>query len=42
MGVGVYGPTGGHIIDAMLRMEPTVILLSEPDVSFAREVRFGS
>ena len=40
IGVGVYGPTGGHVIDAMLRMEPTVILLADPDETFAREVRF--
>lgn len=39
LGVGVYSSGGGHILDALLRMEPTVILLIDPDPNFAREVR---
>ncbi len=39
MGVGVYSRGGGHLIDALLRAQPTTILLMDPDPGFAREVR---
>lgn len=39
MGVGVYSRGGGHLIDALLRAQPTIILLMDPDPGFAREVR---
>jgi len=40
LGVGVYVPGGGHIIDILYRCEPTVILLQDPGVEFAKEVRY--
>jgi len=40
LGVGVYVPGGGHIVDILYRCEPTVILLQDPEVEFAKEVRY--
>ena len=39
MGVGVYAGGGGHIIDALMRAKPTVILLMDPDPALARDIR---
>jgi len=39
MGVGVYTSGGGHIVEALMRAKPTVILLMEPDPALAREIR---
>jgi hypothetical protein len=40
MGIGVYSKGGGHIIDTMIKMKPSVILLMDPDPEFARAVRY--
>ncbi|MBI2908511.1 MAG: hypothetical protein HYX92_12775 [Chloroflexi bacterium] len=39
MGVGVYSMGGGHLIHALKRIQPGVILLMDPDPAFARDVR---
>lgn len=39
MGVGVYASSGGHLLDAMVRVQPGVILLMDPEIEFARAVR---
>lgn len=40
MGVGVYLHGGGHAINTLIRAQPTVILLQDPDPAFAQEVRY--
>ncbi len=41
MGVGVYGlHAGDDIIDSLLTIQPGVILLQDPDINFARKVRY--
>lgn len=39
MGLGVYGQGGGEYIRHLVDMQAGVILLMEPDIQFAREVR---
>jgi len=39
MGVGVYDSGGGYLVDAIYRLRPSVILLMDPSISLAREVR---
>lgn len=39
IGVGVYSRGGGHLIDMLFQAKPTVILLMDPDINFAKEVR---
>jgi hypothetical protein len=39
MGVGIYARGGGHLIDMLFQAKPTVILLMDPDLDFARAVR---
>lgn len=39
LGVGIYSGGGGHFLQALFRMKPTVILLMDPSADFAREVR---
>lgn len=39
MGVGVYTSGGGYLVEAIYRLRPTVILLMDPSLDFAREVR---
>lgn len=39
MGVGVYDSGGGYLMEAIYRLRPSVILLMDPTVEFAREVR---
>jgi len=39
MGVGVYSSGGGFLVEAIYRLRPSVILLMDPTVEFAREVR---
>ncbi|MBI2305314.1 MAG: hypothetical protein HYU86_11295 [Chloroflexi bacterium] len=39
IGVGIYNHGGGHDINMLFRLKPTIILLTEPDMDFAKEVR---
>ncbi|MDO8690894.1 MAG: hypothetical protein Q7R39_12935 [Dehalococcoidia bacterium] len=39
MGVGVYTSGGGYLVEAIYRLRPSLILLMDPSVEFAREVR---
>lgn len=39
IGVGIYSRGGGHLIDMLFQAKPTVILLMDPDIEFAQEVR---
>ncbi|MDP2936415.1 MAG: hypothetical protein Q8O86_07990 [Dehalococcoidia bacterium] len=39
MGVGVYTSGGGYLVEAIYRLRPTAILLMDPSLDFAREVR---
>jgi hypothetical protein len=39
MGIGVYSSGGGHLMDAIYRLRPSIILLMDPTPDFAQEVR---
>ena len=39
MGVGIYNPGGGQNFEPFFRAKPTTILLLDPDVAFAKDVR---
>lgn len=39
MGVGVYTSGGGYLVEAIYRLRPTIILLMDPSLELAREVR---
>lgn len=41
MGIGVYGlHAGDDMVDNIRRVQPSVILLQDPDIDFARKVRY--